>query len=194
MDPDPVDLGPETKLAAVLARWPELRDVLVALSPWYRALENPFLRSTFGRVATLRQVARAGGVPLDVLVRRLRAGAGLPESPERLEPEPARPARPDWATSAAVTGRRDARPDVAAGVHPLPIVVHELEGLPAGAVFELLTPFVPAPLLDLARRKGFESYPEVVAEGMVRTYFRRLPAAEPERPAAEPPNGEKGTS
>jgi hypothetical protein len=147
---------------------------LAEVSPRLRALENPFLRRTLGRVATLRHVAKAGGVTVSVLVDRLRAHAGLPPS-QALEQEPAVAGpRPAWARPEAVTRRRDARPDVTAGLHPLPLVVEDLERLGAEDVYELLTPLVPAPLIELARKKGFDSYPVTAGdETFVRTFFRR---------------------
>ncbi len=57
----------------------------------------------------------------------------------------------------------------------------ELEALGRGDVYELVTPFIPAPLLGLAARDGFEAYPQVDPEARcVRTFFRRRPT-EPER-------------
>ncbi len=40
-------------------------------------------------------------------------------------------------------------------------------------MYELTTPFVPAPLIALARKKGFDSYPgSTSADGSVTTFFR----------------------
>ncbi len=76
-----------------------------------------------------------------------------------------------------MTHRRDARRDVSEGVHPLPLVMKDLKSLGADDVYELVTPFVPAPLIDLARTKGYESYSlEGPREAFVRTLFRRTRA------------------
>jgi hypothetical protein len=170
------DIGPDTKLEAVLRSWPELERTLVELSPSLRALENPLLRSTFARVASLRQVAEAGGLELAKLLEELGASIGAPDrTPSR--PAIAAPAEepPVWAARRPLA-RHDAREDVARGVHPLPDVLAELETLPDGEVFELLTPMLPAPLLGLLERKGFEAHVAGVREGLARTVIRRKPA------------------
>lgn len=98
------DITPDTKVGALLERWPGLEAVLVELSPHFRALRNPLLRRTVAKVATLRQAATVGGVPLGVLIGRLRAAAGLAPLAVAGEdgggPGPSS-ARPEWATEAA---------------------------------------------------------------------------------------------
>jgi hypothetical protein len=49
----------------------------------------------------------------------------------------------------------------------------DLTALDDGQVYELVTPFVPAPLVDLARGKGFESFSVAESEGLVRTFFHK---------------------
>jgi hypothetical protein len=171
-------ITPDSRLGDLLQRWPELEAVLKDLSPHFRALENPVLRRTVARVATLRQVSAVSGVPLGTLVERLRAGAGFaPAEPaDAAEPAPAA-ARPAWATAASVTSTHDAREAIEAGEHPMPRVMADLARLAGAEVYVLVTPFVPAPLVDLARGKGFEAYSAAEAEGLVRTWFRRRAGA-----------------
>jgi len=168
------DVTPDSRLGDVLARWPALEDVLTDLSPHFRALKNPVLRRTVAKVATLRQVSAASGVPLGTLVEKLRAGAGLSGSialAEGTAPPPSE--RPSWASPGAVTRSVDARAAIESGEHPLPQVMADLAALRAGEVYELVTPFVPAPLVEVARGKGFSSFSVVETEGLVRTYLRR---------------------
>jgi hypothetical protein len=168
------DITPDSRLADVLARWPGLEDVLVALSPHFKALRNPVLRATVAKVATLRQVSTVSGVPLGTLIARLRGSAGLaPAGAEDGSNAAPLAERPSRAVGAAVASSFDARSAIAAGDHPMPAVMAALATLPAGRVYELVTPFVPAPLIDLARGKGFASFSVTESEGLVRTFFRR---------------------
>lgn len=169
------DITPDSKLGALLERWPEAEAVLLEISPHFKALQNPVLRRTVARVATLRQVANVSGVPLAVIVERLRAGAGLPPLAVAASGSEVAP-RPPWIEGAAPACTHDARAAIEAGEHPMPRVMADLASLAAGEVYLLLTPFVPAPLLDLARDKGFESYSAAEEEGLVRTWFRRASA------------------
>jgi hypothetical protein len=52
----------------------------------------------------------------------------------------------------------------------------DLAALGEGQVYALVTPFVPAPLIALARDKGFLSYSATEGDATVRTYFRRIRA------------------
>jgi hypothetical protein len=172
------DITPDSKLGDLLDRWPALEQVLVDLSPHFRALKNPLLRRTVAKVATLRQVSKASGVPLAGLIDRLRDGAGLAPRSFASDPAGAAAERPAWATPEAESATYDARSAILAGEHPLPKVMASLSALQDAEVYELVTPFVPAPLVDLARSKGFLAASVTDDDGTVRTYFRR-----PERTA-----------
>lgn len=165
-------ITPDSKVGELLERWPALEQVLLDLSPHFQALKNPVLRRTVARIATLRQVATVSGVSLGTLVARLREGAGL--APADAPDEGAAPAaRPAWAHARSVTRTHDAREAIEAGEHPMARVMADLAALADGEVYALVTPFVPAPLVDLARGKGFQSFSDAEGEALVTTYFRR---------------------
>jgi hypothetical protein len=165
-------ITPDLKVSELLRLYPELEDSLIALSPEFKRLKNPILRKTVARLATLRQVAKIGGVPLGTLIGTLRTAAGQADGPAVAD-EAAEGARPAWAGPAAVTRSFDARALIEDGGHPLEQVMAGLAELQPGQVFELVTPFAPEPLKDVAARKGFPSYSATDGPSMVRTYFRR---------------------
>jgi len=166
-------ITPDSKLGELLERWPNLESVLLEISPHFRALSNPVLRRTVAKVATLRQVSTVSGVPLGTLIERLRAGAGLQPVEVAVEGGEASAPRPAWAVESRVARTRDARAAIAAGEHPMPQVMADLAALADEQVYQLVTPFVPAPLVDLARGKGFVSFSVVEREDLVRTYFKK---------------------
>ena len=171
---DQPHITPDSKIGELLERWPALEAVLLEISPHFRALQNPVLRRTVAKVATLRQVALVSGVPLGTLLEKLRAGAGLPPLAVSADDAAAPAARPAW-IPAEPARRNDARAAIAAGEHPMPQVLADLAALGDGQVYELVTPFVPAPLLDLARAKGFESWSLIETGELARTWFRKAP-------------------
>jgi len=63
--------------------------------------------------------------------------------------------QPDWFDKAKIIATLDARPILALGQHPLGDVLIAVEKMEDGEIFELVTPFVPAPLLDKVQAKGF---------------------------------------
>lgn len=176
------DITPETKVGALLASYPEVEDALIAMSPEFRRLKNPILRRTLAKVANLRQVAKIGGVPLGALINRLREAAGMgpadtatamdKEDPSMSHSEPAAYLpRPDWVVEPSKS--LDARQMIEGGGHPLENVMRDLAALPVGGVYELVTPFVPAPLIDVALGRGFEAWSAPPDAGVFCTYFRR---------------------
>jgi uncharacterized protein len=84
---------------------------------------------------------------------------------------------PPWAAASAASRRLDARPLLAQGAHPVERVMADLGALEQDEVYELTTPFLPAPLIDRAAAAGFAAHAVPVGAGLVRTYFRRTAAA-----------------
>ncbi len=170
--PDPGDITPESKVGRILERWPGLEDVLVEMSPAFRKLRNPVLRKTVARVATLRQVADVGNVDLGTLINRLRQEAGLggiTVEGESSSSESAGP--PAWYSGEAVVKTFDARPVITSGGQPLGTVMEDIGRLEPGQIYELVTPFVPAPLIERVREKGFLAWSSSGPSGTVRTFI-----------------------
>lgn len=167
------DITPDTRLAALLDAAPALEETLYGLSPAYKKLKNPVLRKTVGRVATLRQVARVGDVPLGRLINTLRTAAGMEATADEAGDGDEGGTTPDWVTAGKVKESLDARPLIEAGEHPMAQVLKALPALGPGELFQLETPFLPAPLIDMAREKGCRAWAETIAEEHVRTWFGR---------------------
>jgi hypothetical protein len=164
MSTDTATITPDTTVGDLLRRYPQLDEPLACLVPAYRAL-SPALRQTVGAAMTLHHLASNGGVALGTLITGLRAAAGVEDT--------AQPGTlPAWVGAAARTVTLDARPMLAAGAHPLQEVMNGLAALGDGEVYEMITPFVPAPLVEMARARGFEAY-STWDRDVVRTYFRR---------------------
>jgi len=47
----------------------------------------------------------------------------------------------------------------------------DLAELAEGEIYELITPFLPAPLIDTAKGKGYRSWSMKEKSGTVKTYF-----------------------
>ncbi len=67
-------LSPDTRVNDLLKMYPFIKEFLVELDSHFKALENPILRKTLGRVATLSKVAMVGGIELNKLLAEI-AGA-----------------------------------------------------------------------------------------------------------------------
>jgi hypothetical protein len=166
-------ISPDSRVGEMLEHYPHLEDVLIGISPTYKALRNPVLRRTVGKVATLRQVSKVGNVPLGLLIDRLRDAVGQAPIGACEDSGDAPAERPPWADPSAVVRTFDARATIEAGGHPMPQVMSDLSALQAGQVYALVTPFLPSPLIDLAAQKGFKAWSAREGPEMVRTYFAR---------------------
>jgi DUF438 domain-containing protein len=68
-----MDLNANTKIDDLLKEYPFLMEVLIARSSKFKLLENPIMRKTMGKVATLSQAASIGGIDINVLLADIAA-------------------------------------------------------------------------------------------------------------------------
>ncbi len=168
-------ITPETKIGAMLERYPHLEDILIETVPPFAKLRNPILRKTVAKVTTLRQAALVGGVALSELIDTLRKALGdkaAIDSDESDGYEPSEP--PEWFSPDIVAQSLDARPILDAGRQPMSDVMTDLKNLKSGEIYELITPFVPAPLIEMAQSQGFTTWWTREEEEVIKTCFIRL--------------------
>lgn len=153
------DITIQTKVGEILEYYPELEEVLLNMSPAFVKLKNPILRKTVAKVASLKQVAEVGNLDLSVLITTLRNAAGLSVSGEdSSDSEILKEERPIWAKNEAVTVVFDACPVINGGGTPMQDILSLANALSEGEILKLLTPFVPAPIIGLLRRKGYRCW------------------------------------
>ncbi len=63
-----MDLSPKTKVNDLLNHYPFLKEFLIKLNPEFRMLDNPFMRKTVGRLASLGKAAMIGGMDVKKLL------------------------------------------------------------------------------------------------------------------------------
>lgn len=63
-----MELSSKTKVTELLSAYPFLREFLINLDPQFKALDNPVMMKTLGRVATLGRVTMVTGVSLEKLM------------------------------------------------------------------------------------------------------------------------------
>ena len=65
---------------------------------------------------------------------------------------------PDWFAQAKIVARLDASPIINSGASPMSEILRQTSLLKPGEIFELRTPFIPAPIIDMLRAKGYSIY------------------------------------
>jgi hypothetical protein len=166
-------ISPKTKIGELLEAYPELETVLIEMSPAFKKLRNPVLRRTIARVATIQQISVVGGIPVDTIVNLLRKEAGQSDiQTEGSGPGYITAAPPSWFDVTKITQRFDATPVINAGESPMNEILGKAMNLRPGEIFELQTPFVPAPILDMLREKKFQVH-TVQKAGSVKSYITK---------------------
>ncbi|WP_423130267.1 DUF1858 domain-containing protein [Gaoshiqia sp. Z1-71] len=172
MDPkNKLIITPKTKVGELLDAFPFLEDVLLELSPAFAKLKNPILRKTVARVASLQQAAVIGGLKVEELVNRLRTEAGQEALSGELENSAyLTHTPPGWFSAGKISRTFDASPAINSGGSPMAEILGLANRLQPGEILELKTPFVPAPIIDMLREKGFATFSMQHADG-VTSYF-----------------------
>lgn len=152
-------ISPRTRVGEVLDNYPDLETVLMGMSPAFEKLKNPILRKTIARVATLQQVAAVGGLKIDEIVNRLRNAAGQKASVE-VDTDSGYLSSdvPDWFVPEKIVAKLNASPIINSGGSPMNEILKQANLLNPGEIFELRTPFIPAPIIDMLRTKDFRVY------------------------------------
>jgi len=171
MQTEKLIITPKTKVHDLLTAYPELEELLIEMAPVFKKLKNPVLRRTIARVTTLQQAAMVGEIPVHSLVNALRNRIGQ-DTLEGIESVPGgADKQPSWFNRERIVKQLDARPIIEQGGHPLGDVLTDIRELKSGDIYELITPFLPAPLIERVVDQGFDAWSKKEAEDIIRTYF-----------------------
>jgi uncharacterized protein (DUF2249 family) len=170
----------DDRISTVLARDERLLEVLVAAAPAFKKLQNPLLRKTMSKLATVEQAARIAGLDAADLLARLN-GALAGEPPRDVRPiGAARAAPPQEAVPAAlldVPPERivdlDVREELRAGREPFRLIMSAAGRVDGGGVLRLRAIFEPAPLYPVLGRQGFSHFTEQLGADDWRVWFWR---------------------
>ena len=147
-------------------------DILIVMAPEFKKLRNPILRKTVARVTSLRQAAALGKVSLPVMITRLREEAGIQGKVDvDEEAEIVSKEEPAWFSPSRIVKSFDARPMLESGEQPMPRVFTDCKDLKDGEIYELITLFLPAPLIDSAKERGYLAWSNEEQKGIFKTYL-----------------------
>jgi hypothetical protein len=164
-------ITPKTKVGDLLDKYPQLEAIFIELSPAFKKLKNPVIRRTIGKVATLQQAAALGNIPVPLMINTLRSAIGQELLTEGGEGMDLNFQQPEWFNEAKVMVQFDASPVINSGGNPMQQVFNHLEKIRPGEIFLLITPFVPAPIIDLIMKKGYVHYCQKITEELIHTFF-----------------------
>ena len=166
-------ISPETKIGKLLDTYPHLEELLLNMSPKFEKLKNPVLRRTIAKVANLKQAAQIGKIPLEDLINQLRDAVGQTNwTNSTVAATSSKTTKPDWILNGTIAISIDARPLLDQGEHPVDLVLNEINNLKENQILELITPFLPQPLIDLLQNKGHETWTKTISPSIYKTFVK----------------------
>jgi uncharacterized protein (DUF2249 family) len=152
----------DTTIATLLNDYDGMKDILISINPKFKKLNNPILRRTLAKLATVKQAAIIGNMdPIDLL-NRLRVAVGQPEITNTKNQEaPEHEELPAWAKDKA-TITINANEILDADKNPLAVANKSLKDLKNGEILEIIADFKPEPLIEEFKKQGYKvaSYQE----------------------------------
>ena len=154
----------------MIEAYPQLEDVLIEYAPAFKKLKNPMLRKTVARIATLQQAASIGNAKVEDLINRLRKEIGQDLYTENMT-STYNTNKPEWFKPELIIQELDAKEMLAAGEHPVNQVMADLKNMDNGKIYKLITPFLPAPLIDKASSLDVQHWVEKISDTDFNIYF-----------------------
>ena len=168
----------QTKIADLLNDYEGMKDILITINPKFKKLNNPVLRRTLGRIASVRQAAIVGDMDPKDLVDQLRKAVGQEPICEDCEIQdancfvPEAAPRPEW-TQTPPSTTLNANAILDAEKNPLAEVRIALNQLGEGEILLLQADFQPEPLIEEFAKQGLDVHTQEEDDGTFSTYIRK---------------------
>jgi TusA-related sulfurtransferase len=164
----------ETKIADLLNSRPDMKDILIGINPRFKKLNNPVLRRTLAKVASVKQAAVVGGMDAMDLLNQLRVAVG--QEPVEIDRSAKKgkvkkQTAPEWIREEPKASF-DGNAMLDREENPLAIITRKMKELQRGDVVTLSVDFKPEPLIDEFLKKGYEVYTEEKEGGYI-TYIQK---------------------
>ena len=165
----------ETTIAELLDGHEGMKEKLIEINPKFKKLNNPILRRTLAKLATVKQAAIIGGMDATDLLNRLRTFARQTPLEEPKEPKSTQAApsiAPNW-TKESPRARLDANSILNEEENPLVKAHQVLKQLKKGERLEIVSDFRPEPLIAEFQKKGFDVAVDEIDSEHFLTHIRK---------------------
>ena len=164
----------ETKIADLLNSRPDMKDILISINPKFKKLNNPVLRRTLARLASVKQAAVVGGMDAVDLLNQLRAAVGdepVEAGSDDVSASDKKKGAPKWVGKKAKMNF-DGNAMLDREENPLAEITKAMHQLEKGDVVTLTVDFKPEPLIDEFKKRGYKVYTAKSGNGYV-TYIKK---------------------
>ncbi len=146
----------DTTIAELLNDYKGMKDILISINPKFKKLNNPILRRTLAKLATVKQAAIIGGMDAYDLLNKLRTAVGQ----EPIETKDKTNItidenRPSWADEKP-TFTLNANEILDKNKNPLAEAHKLLKKLNKGETLKIISDFRPEPLIEEFEKQGYE--------------------------------------
>jgi len=163
----------ETKIADILNNYEGMKDILIDINPKFKKLNNPILRRTIGRVATIKQAAVVGNMDAGELVNRLRSSVGQdPLDASDSVVEEISMTTPIWVESEPAQ-TIDANVMLDDDLNPLAESNKILNKMSTNEILLIKSDFRPEPLIDHFLERGDEVYVVEISDSSYQTLIKK---------------------
>lgn len=170
----------------VITKYPQLKEVLVKISPKYQRLYNPVIFNTVAKLTPLKKAASIGNIYLKEMLYQLNDAIGkggeflayfksqIPKMQEDfLKKQFAGTSKnkiekPGWMSGAAGFETLDAR---LIDGEPFGKILEKAKEIKAGKGFILVQKFEPSPIIAYLETQGFLHWVEKEVEDKIKVYF-----------------------
>jgi len=189
----------QTKIATLLKHHPDALETIVTLSPDFRKLRNPVLRSLMAKRTTIAMASKIGKcLPEDFFTALAPLGFQTNVAPANNE-QHARPEKACGAGDSKASSPHDnmAKPDIlqtilpqqlirldvrrmlAEGIDPLKSIQQQTKSLKPGEALVVINNFEPIPLIRLLEKQGYKVFINHIDAETIETFFYQTPADKP---------------
>lgn len=166
-------ISPKTKVSQLIEAYPQLKEVLTGYAPAFKKIKNPALWDAVAKVSTLQQIALTGNQKVEDLINHLRRAVGQDEKTFDTQDMENTKEFPEWLKTGKITKELDVREMLAAGEHPVNLVISEVQGLNTSEIYKVIAPFLPAPMIDKVKSLGFKHFVESKPDSLYFVYFMK---------------------
>ncbi len=161
----------DTTIAELLNSYDGMKEILIEINPKFKKLNNPILRRTLAKIATVKQAAIIGSMdPID-LVNKLRVSVGQDLLNIEIKKENINIIEPEWVKTEA-SKKIDANKLLDEERNPLAEVNLALKKMAKDEILVISSDFRPEPLIDEFKAKGFTAYTKELNSNCFETFIK----------------------
>ena len=146
----------DTTVAELLNDYKGMKDILISINPKFKKLNNPILRRTLAKLATVKQAAIIGGMDAYELLNKLRVAVGQePLKADESKKIVIDDTKPSWAEKEPIAVL-NANELLDKSKNPLAEAHQLLRKLKDDEMIKIISDFRPEPLIEEFEKQGYE--------------------------------------